>query len=298
MKQRGIMQLYSFIALILAVLFIAGCGETVTSGDKAVIAKFVEGVPTSSEIDTSAPGEEIDVDIELTNMLPEEIESGNVKVKLTGDAGISSIFEGAKEAVNPLLEGYNYDTNVGSPEEIELGPIKYIGEISTKISKDITAKYCYQVPITLRGTLYYTANEDEIGANYVTDVTHPSSLTIIDIEQDVVKVGDDSGTLRIKITIQNTGTGTVIDSFDECFKYRKKSEREQLKMEAKAAYDIECENEGYARLSRTDRSKIMDCTISNIDTTNLGPQPSELTITLSEFAYEDTIEPVTIWMEP
>ncbi len=90
----------------------------------------------------------------------------------------------------------------------------------------------------------------------------------------------------------------MIDSLDECFKYRTKSEREQLKMEVKAAYDIECENEGYVRLSRSDRSKIMDCTISGIDTTNLGPQPSELTITLTEFAYEDEIDPVTIWIEP
>lgn len=299
MKQRGKAQLYFVIALILIALFIAGCGETVTSGDQAVIAKFVEGVPTSSELDTYAPGEEIDIDVELTNMLPEDIESGKVKVKLTGDAAISSIFEGAKQATNPLLEGYIYETNTPSPEEVSLGPIKYVGDISTKISKEITAKYCYQIPITLRGNVYFTADEDEVGSNYATDTTHPSSLTITEIEQGVVKVGgDDKGTLKIKITIQNTGSGTVIDSIDECFKYRTKSHREQLKMEVKSAYTIECDNDGYARLSRSDRSEIMHCTISNIDTTNLGPQPSELIITLTEFAYEDTLSPVTIWLEP
>ena len=46
------------------------------------------------------------------------------------------------------------------------------------------------------------------------------------------------------------------------------------------------------------KEKIVDCEVTGIDASNLGKQASELSLTLTGFAYEDEISAVTIWLEP
>src|SRR3989339_681757 len=255
-----------FTILLSALLLMSGCQQGVTgtpeayykfTGDKAIDAKFLEGSPASSEIDTYQKRENVDVVVELINRMTEDVPAGKVKVRLTGDAAVKTFFEGATEEQNSALYAIDTETGIATPEEVDLGPIRYVGDLTTKVSKKISGQYCYSLP---------------------------------------VKVGDNGkGELRFKVTIQNVGSGTVISSLTDCFKFRDTTAREDLKFEANGAYPIDCGTDP-ARLSRTDRSRTIDCKVTGIDTTNLGPDASELTLTMSDFAYEDDLQPVNIWL--
>ncbi len=127
----------------------------------------------------------------------------------------------------------------------------------------------------------------------------PSRVQVMAIEQRTVDPSNENtGDLKFTVTIQNTGTGIAMPSLNDCFRFRSRSEREVLKLSARGAYDITCENDGNVRLSRDTKSKTMNCVAHNVDLRNLGKDPSELTLTLSGFAYQEEIEPVTIWLEP
>ncbi|MFH0752448.1 MAG: hypothetical protein V1914_02510 [archaeon] len=294
-----------FTLLISVLLLLSGCQQQTTStgsyykytGLKAISAKFLEGSPTSSEIDTYQKGENIDIIIELINHLPEEVEVGQAKVRLTGDAAITTFFTGAQEKTNPRLLSINTDTGVATPEEVETGPIRFVGDLTTKISKKITGQYCYSIPVKIKANLFYTNKELEIGTNLPAGSNPPSSVQIVELQQQTVNIGTDGkGELRFKVTIKNIGQGTIIPGLSDCFKYRETTAREELKLKAAAGYPITCDDE--IKLSRTDKSKVVDCKVTGIDMANLGPDASELTLTLSDFAYEEDLDPVTIWLEP
>ncbi len=267
------------------------------TGSKAIEARFAPDAPVSSEIDTYLPGEDIDVMVELTNKLQQDIPAGKVKLRLIGDAAIPAFFVGAKQATNPELSGVDPATCDSYPKEISLGPIKYVGEITTKISKEIKGEYCYEIPINVKANIYYTDKATEIGENLPTGSNPASSVQVVDLEQGVVKVENGVGKLNFKITIKNVGTGRLVKSLGDCFKYEKRP-KEELKVEVKGAFPVSCENNGEITLSREDKSRTISCRITEIDPSILGPDPSELTITLKNFAYEDKIEPVKIWLEP
>lgn len=292
--------------LLSAILLLSGCQQQAATstayykytGDKAIEAKFLPGSPTSSEIDTYQKKESIDIIVELINRLPEQIEAGQVKVRLTGDAAIATFFEGAQEATNPVLFAIDSETGVATPEEVDVGPLRYVGEMTTKVQKKITGQYCYSNQVKVKTNLFYTNKETEIGTNLPAGSNPPSSVQVTKIEQGTVNIGDDSkGELRFKVTINNLGTGTVISGMDQCFQYRDSTAREQLKLEASGAYPISCDD-GIVKLSREDKSRTIECKATGIDMTNLGSDASELSLTLTDFAYEDDLAPVTIWMEP
>jgi len=294
------------IPLLSIILILAGCTQQATTqtgyykftGNKAVEARFLEGSPASSEIDTYQKNENIDVVVEMINNLPEDLPAGKVKARLTGDAAVAAFFSGSKESTSPKMFAIDADTGVATPEEVELGPIRYVGDLTTKVSKTITGQYCYDIPLKVKANLFYTDTDTEIGTNLPSGSNPPSSVQVTSLEQGTVNVGSDNkGELRFKVTIQNLGTGTVIPSLNDCFKYRDSTAREELKLEAEGAYPIDC-GDGMVRLSRTDKSRTMDCKVTGIDITNLGSEPSELTLTLHNFAYEDELSPVTIWLEP
>ena len=104
--------------------------------------------------------------------------------------------------------------------------------------------------------------------------------------------------LRFMVTIKNVGSGSLVPSISECFTYRGRREREYVTITAEGAYPITCESGGVVRLSSETKEKIVTCDVTGIDPSNLGVQPSELSLTLAGFAYEDEISPVTIWLEP
>ena len=89
----------------------------------------------------------------------------------------------------------------------------------------------------------------------------------------------------------------MVSSLGDCFKFRDRREKQELKLEAKGAYNIDCEKGGVVTLQEDTQEKNVDCTVKNIKSSNLGKVPSELTLTLTNFAYEDEIAPVTIWLE-
>lgn len=293
-------------AILAAMLILSGCAQQTQgqagyykfTGDKAIEAKFLAGSPTSSELDTYQKNENIDVVVELINKLPEEVPAGQVKVRLTGDAAIATFFEGSHEATNPKIFQIDAATGVATPEEVEVGPVKYVGDLTTKVSKKITGQYCYSMPVKVKANLFYTNKETEVGANLPAGSNPPSTVQVIQVQQGTVNKADDNkGELRFKITVKNMGKGKLIPSLNDCFGYRGRTEREELALEAKGAYPITCEDNPL-RLSRTDQSKIVDCKVTGIDMTNLNAEASELSLTLKGFAYEEDLDPVTIWLEP
>ncbi|MDD4878234.1 MAG: hypothetical protein PHO02_04320 [Candidatus Nanoarchaeia archaeon] len=266
------------------------------TGDKMVTASFVRDAPVSLETAPYEKGDDIDVAVELTNKLPEDVPAGKVKVRLTGDATMPNFFTGAKEMLSPLLKKMD-ENGIANPDEIELGPIKFVGDVSGKITKTITGQYCYSYPVKVKANLFYTAKAEEIGSNLDSGSNPPSSVQVIAITQRPVDVTNNVGELDFKVTIKNKGTGTVVASLGDCFKFRDRREKQELKLEAKGAYNIECEKGGIVTLQEDTQEKIVDCTVKGIDPANLGKVPSELTLTLTNFAYEDEIAPVTIWLE-
>lgn len=297
--------LTALLIILSLALVITGCdGETSAgegyykyTGAQMIEANFVKDAPISIEAAPYEKEEEIDVVVELTNRLTEDIEAGKVRVRLTGDASMPNFFSGAKEAVNPLLASINPETGAASPEEVDVGPIKYVGEVFGKIKKTITGQFCYEHPVKVKANLFYTAKAEEIGTNLPGGANPPSRVQVTAIEQRPVDVRDAKAELKFKVTVGNTGTGLIVDNLDECFKYRGRRPKEKLRLEAEGAYDIVCEDEGLVTLRTDTKSATVDCTVSNIDPANLGPLPSELTITLNSFAYEEEIQPVSIWLE-
>ncbi|MFH1455336.1 MAG: hypothetical protein ABIF40_00100 [archaeon] len=300
------MKKYGIILILTTLILLAGCTTTSSTtqayykftGDKAIEATFVEYAPVSSETDTYQKGEEIAIAVELSNMLTEAIPESLVKVRLTGDAAIDAFFTGAKEVSSPELDARDITTGDPDTEEIEPGPIVYVGEVTTKVSKEITGQYCYEYPVKVKANLFYTNKEEEIGNNLPQGSNPASSVQVTEITQGVVDVDDNVGELKFQVTIENIGEGTVVSSLSDCFAFRDRQFREELKLTAEGAYDITCKDDGQIKLSTADLSKTLDCTVTGIDATNLGDQASELTLTLSGFAYEEELEPVMIWLEP
>jgi len=301
---------YIIFAVLLSFIFIMGCTQTTTiatggyyncfvSDNSMIDAYFDEYAPFSSETNTYQPGDEIDVDVVLVNKMPEDIDAGNVKVMLKGDAIQESVFTGAKIVSNPLLYSIDKDTCLTSEEYVELGPLVYQKDISTTVTKELAGLYCYEQPVEVKAYLYYTNLEEELGDNLPTGANPPSAVRVTNIDQEPVDVSGDRKTadLRFKLTISNTGTGTIIPSLDNCFEFIEPGEREDLKVAISGAYkDITCDED--VRLNRETQEDIITCTVSGVNPKNLGPQASEITITLYDFAYEDEIESVDVWIEP
>jgi predicted small secreted protein len=299
------------ILLVLSLFVLSSCTQTNTKsgpvgeyancngdGSQMITAKFADFAPVSSETDTYQPGEEIDVEVVLTNLYTRNIAEGNAKVRLTGDAAITSIFSGAKETMAENLYSIDTETCLEETTEVSVGPIIYNGEISSKIAKEITGLYCYQEPVVVKAFLYYTAKEEEIGDNLPAGANPPSSVQVTQIEQNPVDVdpGEPSGQMRFKIYLANLGTGTIIPSLGDCFEYRDVGYREEFDLSVTGAYSIDCPEK--VTLTRGEKTDVVTCLVTGIDSTNLGEQASEITITLSGFAYEDSIPSTTIWLEP
>ena len=298
---------------LLGVLFLSACTTTTTTssvvgayvgcnGDdtQMVTAAFADFATVSSETSPYQAGDDIDTEVVLINKNTQDIDSGKVKVRLTGDAAIDSIFSGAHEESADTLYAIDPETCLEQDTEVSLGPIVYQGDITTDISKEITGLYCYEAPVVVKGYLYFTTNADEIGETLPTGSNPPSSVQVTQIEQNPVDInsGESSGTMRFKIYLQNVGTGTIVSGLDNCFEYRDAGYREEfsLSVDEVHAYDISCPSD--VKLSRGEKTDVITCTVTGIDSTNLGSQASEVTITLNGFAYEDTIPSTTVWLSP
>lgn len=300
---------YKLIGLMVLLLTIAGCtGETTSTmegyyscfGDDTTMidAYFAEYAPMSSEANTYQPGEGIDVEVILENKMPIEISEGKVKVRLMGEAAVDTTFSGAKVVTNPELYAVDQQTCMINEEEIELGPISYLKNIDTKISKDIEGQLCYEMPVEVRGFLYFTEDETEIGETLPPGSNPPSGIQVTAIEQEIVDTDRDSSTgdLRFQIYIENVGEGIVVEDLDECFQYRETGYREEFDLSIEGPYRPDCPDD--VKLSRDTKEDVITCYIYDVDIDNLGDNANEITITLDGFAYEEDIDPVTIWLEP
>lgn len=300
-----------FTLLLFTFIFLSACTTQQTSsgvtgayancnGDdtQMVTAAFADFAPVSSEANPYQAGDDIDVEVVLTNKYTGDIDSGNAKVRLTGDAAIDTIFSGAQEKSAETLFSIDADTCLEETTEVDVGPIVYQGDITTTVNKEITGLYCYEEPVVVKGYLYYTSDAEEIGTNLPSGSNPPSSVQVTQIEQNPVDIdeGEATGQMRFKIYLENVGTGTIVPSLDDCFEYRDAGYREEFSISVDSAYDIDCPDD--TKLSRGDKTDVVTCLVTGIDSTNLGAQASELTITLSGFAYEDTIPSTTIWLEP
>ncbi len=301
----------AIVFLFLGVVFLSACTTQQTStgvtgayvncyGDETqmVTAAFADFAPVSSETSPYQAGDDVDVEVILTNKFTDSIASGKARVRLTGDAAIDTIFSGAQEENADILYGIDPETCVEETTEVDVGPIVYQGEITTTVNKEITGLYCYEQPVVVKAYLYYTSVAEEIGTNLPTGSNPPSSVQVTQIEQNPVDIdqGEATGEMRFKIYLENVGTGTIVSKLDDCFQYRDAGYREEFTLRVDGAYDIDCPDD--VKLSRGDKTDVITCLVTGIDSTNLGSQASELTITLGDFAYEDTIPSTTIWLEP
>ncbi len=299
------------VFFLFGVLFIAACTTSNTTsgvvgvyvncnGDETqmVTAIFADFAPVSSEVNPYQAGDDIDTEVVLINKNTEDISSGKAKVRLTGDAAISTIFSGAQQKSAETLYAIDPDTCLEETTEVDVGPIVYEGEITTKVSKEFTGLYCYEAPVVVKAYLYFTADANEIGTNLPSGSNPPSGVQVIKIEQNPVDIdtGESTGQMRFKIYLENVGTGSIVSSLDDCFEYRDASYREEFKISVNGAYTIECPSD--VKLSRGDKTDVISCLVTNIDSTNLGSQASEITITLDDLVYEDTIPSTTVWLEP
>src|SRR3989339_454252 len=267
------------LVFLLGIIFLSACStQKNTSGvtgayancngdeTQMVTATFADFAPVSSETNPYQAGDDIDVEVVLTNKFSDDIDTGKARVRLTGDAAITSIFSGAQEKNAEKLFGIDSETCLEETTEVDVGPIVYQGEITTKVNKEITGLYCYEEPVVVKAYLYYTAR------------------------------GEANGEMRFKIYLENVGTGIIVPSLNECFEYRDAGYREEFTIDVKGAYDIDCPDD--VKLSRGDKTDVITCLVTGVDSTNLGAQASEISITLSGFAYEDVIPSTTIWLEP
>lgn len=298
------------LVFLAGMIFIAACTTQTSTGvtgayancfgdeNQMVTAQFADFAPVSSEANPYQSREDIDVEVELTNKYTSDIAANNVKVRLTGDAAIPTIFSGAKVASAETLYAIDPQTCLTQATEANVGPIKYQGTITTKENKELTGLYCYQEPVVIKGYLYFTDKAENIGTTLPAGANPPSSVQVTKIEQNPVDInsGDASGKMRFKIYLANLGTGTIVPSLNDCFQYRDASYREEFNLAVKGAYTVDCPSD--VKLSRGEKTDVVSCTVSNIDRTNIGADPSEITITLSGFAYEDTIPSTTVWIEP
>jgi len=296
------------ILLLLAILFLYGCTTQAPSGvlgvyancngddTQMVTAAFADFAPVSLETSPYQAGEDIDVEVILVNKHSEDIDAGSVKVKLTGEAAMEDIFSGADVQEAEMLYAIDPETCLEEDTEIDMGPIVYEKTTTTTISKEITGSYCYAHDVVVKGFLYLTADATEIGDTLPTGSNPPSSVQVTMVEQNPVDVDADEASMRFKIYLENVGEGTIVEDLDECFEYRDTSYREEFTLTVDGPYTTECPED--VKLSRGERTDVVTCKITDIDTTNLGDDPIEFTITLSGFAYEDEIPSTTIWVEP
>lgn len=266
-----------------------------------VTAAFADFAPVSSEANPYQAGDDIDVEVFLTNKYSGDIDAGKARVRLTGDAGPGeTIFSGSREESSEVLYGIDSETCLEEITEVDVGPLVYGGEITTKISKELTGLYCYEEPVIVKAYLYFTTYAEDIGTTLPTGSNPPSSLQVTQIEQYPVDIdqGEATGQMRFKMYLENVGAGTIIPSLDDCFVGRDTGYREEftISAEGSGSYTIDCPSD--TKLSRGDKTDVVTCLITGIDSKNLGSQPREITITLSGFAYEDTIPSTTIWLEP
>ncbi|HIH15656.1 MAG TPA: hypothetical protein HA360_01295 [Nanoarchaeota archaeon] len=299
------------LVFLLGIIFLSACStQKNTSGvtgayancngdeTQMVTATFADFAPVSSETNPYQAGDDIDVEVVLTNKFSDDIDTGKARVRLTGDAAITSIFSGAQEKNAEKLFGIDSETCLEETTEVDVGPIVYQGEITTKVNKEITGLYCYEEPVVVKAYLYYTARAEEIGTNLPSGSNPASSVQVTQIEQNPVDIdqGEANGEMRFKIYLENVGTGIIVPSLNECFEYRDAGYREEFTIDVKGAYDIDCPDD--VKLSRGDKTDVITCLVTGVDSTNLGAQASEISITLSGFAYEDVIPSTTIWLEP
>lgn len=299
------------IIILLFILAIAGCttqqnNSGVTGayaacyGDEMqmVTAEFADYAPVSTEENPYAPGEEIDVEVILSSKYTKDIEEGKAKVRLTGDSAIDTIFSGAKEVNADTLYSIDTESCLQETTEVNLGPIVYQGDITTKINKEITGLYCYEEPVVIKAYLYLTGDATKIGMTLPAGSNPPSGVQVTQIEQDPVDIdqGESTGEMRFKIYLANLGTGTIVPTLNDCFEYRDTSFREELKVNVNGAYNIECPKD--VALSRGEKTDVVTCKMTGIDSKNLRGDTTEIEIILSDFAYEDTIPSTTIWLEP
>lgn len=298
------------LLLFLGIVFLSACTSQKTTtgvtgayancyGDETqmVTAAFADFAPVSSEANPYQSGDDIDVEVVLTNKYSGDIEAGKAKVRLKGDAADTEIFSGAQTESAETLYGIDPDTCLEETTEVDVGPIVYQGTLTTKESKEITGLYCYEQPVYVKAYLYYTADAEDIGTTLPTGANPPSGIQITQLEQNPVDIdpGEATGEMRFKIYLENVGTGTILPSLDDCFEYRDTSYREEFSISVDKS-NIDCPDT--VKLSRGEKTDVVTCLVTDIDSTNLGSEPREITITLSGFAYEDTIPSTTIWLEP
>ncbi|MBI4155000.1 hypothetical protein HY498_02865 [Candidatus Woesearchaeota archaeon] len=312
------------VILVISLVLIISCQPTAPggpsgfykfTGNSAVEARFVRDAPVSSEQEYYEPGELIDVEVELANRGTRRMQPNTVRLRLTGDAIIPNFFVGAKEVLFPLsLDPIDEETGNLDTRILSLGPLRYVGDVTTRRSKIVTGQYCYYNPIVVQTRIVLSDRYEDVPAQGVQDGQYgfgggsqilnqniqpgdnpPSGVQVTSLNQEVVKIreGERFGTMKFKFSIENVGNGIIVDDLNNCWEYEKRR-REKVSFIVKGPYPIVCE-EGTVVLREGKRT--VDCTMTGVDASNLGPFPRDLIIILDGFAYLEEIPPVTIWLD-
>jgi len=264
--------------LVVFVLLIAGCEEEVivegpfVGGSNGLTINFGEAAPIS-EFSSSA---QVPVKVVLKNNGEYDLAANSAEVALYGlamqDYSLSADY---KQVSNPI-SGIKKDfVDVGSEMLVDMGILKYQGQVSNYIEPTLLAKVCY--PYRTQASVSACASSRQIvesGGEIVCNVgeekintqrVSSSPIQITSFKEELEGIDK----VKFKIAIENKGIGDVYSDDLVCSESdvplirAEKQEKVKFKVLPEdvtcVAYDGTQVNEGYAKLDQG--KKTLTCTM-------------------------------------
>ncbi len=217
-----------FVALLMAVVFISGCGgdnEVPTGegpfigGSEGVLVSFVDSAPSYEFV----AGQDIPVKLLLKNNGEHDLAEGSVEAKLYGvhmpSFGLDSDW---KSVTSPLIGAKKGFLEEGPEKMVDMGTLNYVAEISSPMETTLFGKICYPYRTSASVELCISSQEiEDSGGEVVCDISG----------EKVVSGGVSSGPVQLtsfaeqfegrdrlvfKLAFGNSGTGELFDKEISC----------------------------------------------------------------------------------
>ncbi len=294
---------FVILGLLVFMLVVAGCKKEVVEegpfigGTDGVKISFMEGAPLS-EFSVS---ESVPVKVLVNNEGEYDVPENSVEVKLYGLAmseyGLSSDYK----VVQPSLLGKKKDEREDGAEiTLDMGTLKYQGDVSGSLDANLLAKVCYPYRTESRIKACATSRQISEGGGEAVCSLAGEKISSSKVSSSPVQVTSFTETLSgsdrvgFRVIIENKGMGNVYMDDSECaglddpaVKFDKK-DKVHFRFEQE---DVECAtldgqktNEGYIRLDNG--VKTLMCTMP-VENTGSSYE-RELTLYL-DFKYTDSV---------
>jgi hypothetical protein len=260
-----------FVALLMAVVFISGCGgdDTVAPGEgpfiggsEGILLSFVDAAPSLEFV----AGQDVPVKLLLKNNGEHDLAEGNVEAKLYGVHMPSfSLDSDWKTVSSPLIGAKKGFLEEGPEKMVDMGVLNYVADLSNPIDKTLFGKICY--PYRTRASVDICVSSKEIedaGGEVVCSVagekivsggvsSAPVQLT------SFTETFEGRDTLVFRLALQNSGIGETFDKDVACAETESlEGNLDQDKVYLTMPEDVTCyfvegeeSNEGYVKLGGT-----------------------------------------------